>query len=369
MNKDNKKAVILMVDDNSQNLKVAGNILKKNGYTTAAAKSGRQALQFVNLEKPDLILLDIMMPEMDGYQVCTHLKANSETADIPIIFLSASVAVKDEAYGLELGAVDYISKPISSPRLLARVKTHLALKYARENLEKQNEILAENVRLREDVDRITHHDLKTPLSGIIGFPEAIKLSGDTNEEQNEMLDMIEESGYRMLNMINLSLDLYKMETGNYQFNPTDADILKVVKHILKELDDHIKNMNLAVKLRVHEKEAGEQDTFYIRGDELLCHSMLANLMINAVEASPRGGTLTMEMIDAGNAVIRIHNESAVPEDIRETFFEKYSTSGKSRGTGLGTYSARLIAETQGGKISLQTSEETGTTITIELLKA
>jgi CheY-like chemotaxis protein len=368
MSDNSHKETILIVDDKPQGIDIMGEILKPH-YRRQVARGGEKALAIAASDlQPDLILLDIMMPGLDGYEVCRRLKADEKTKDIPIIFITAKDKIEDEAKGLDMGAVDYITKPVKPPILLARVKTHLELKKAREDLQKQNEILKENVRLREDVDRITRHDLKTPLSGIIGFPDAIKMAGDLNEEQTEMLDMIEESGYKMLDMINLSLDLYKMETGKYKFEPMPVNLLTVVNKIFKEIRDEIEARELSIEVLSRGKPANEQDLFLIQGDELLCYSMLSNLIKNAVEASPTGEQVEVAMISGESAVIGIHNAGSVPAAIRETFFDKYTTSGKSAGTGLGTYSAKLIAQTLGGNIKLETSDEAGTTITIVLPK-
>lgn len=368
MNNNSHKETILMVDDNPQGIDITGEILKPY-YRRQVALSGEKALAIAAAEpQPDLILLDVMMPGLDGYEVCRKLKAAEKTKDIPVIFITGKDKIEDEARGLEIGAVDYITKPVIPLILLARIKTHLELKKAREDLLKQNEILKENVRLREDVDRITRHDLKTPLSGIIGFPDAIKMAGDLNEEQTEMLDMIEESGYKMLDMINLSLDLYKMETGKYKFEPMPVNLLAVVNKIFKEIRDEVETRELSIKVLFRGEPATGHNVFLIQGEELLCYSMLSNLIKNAVEASPTGEQVEVAMVSEESAIIRIHNAGSVPVDIRETFFEKYSTSGKPGGTGLGTYSAKLIAETLGGNIRLETSDETGTTITLVLPK-
>jgi two-component system sensor histidine kinase/response regulator len=368
MSNNSHKETILIVDDNPQSIDIMGEILKPY-YRRQVARSGENALAISASDlQPDLILLDVMMPGIDGYEVCRRLKADEKTRNIPVIFITAKNEIEDEAKGLEIGAVDYITKPIKPPILLARVKTHLELKKARVDLEKQNEILKENVRLREDVDRITRHDLKNPLSSIIGFPDAIKMAGDLNEEQTEMLDMMEESGYKMLDMINLSLDLYKMETGKYKFAPVPVNLLAVVNKIFKEIKDEIEARKLSTEVLFRGKPANQQDLFLVQGDELLCYSMLSNLIKNAVEASPVGEQVEVAMTSGESAVIGIHNSGSVPLYIRETFFEKYTTSGKSGGTGLGTYSAKLIAQTLGGNIKFDTSDVAGTTITIVLPK-
>lgn len=133
MNSD-KKPLVLIVDDNAQNLQFLGKMMAENGYEPALARSGSQALDFVFKEKPELVLLDIMMPEMDGYEVCRELKIRKATAHIPVIFLTAKTETEDLVKGFEAGAVDYVTKPFKSAELLARIKTHIELKRAREEI-------------------------------------------------------------------------------------------------------------------------------------------------------------------------------------------------------------------------------------------
>ncbi|MFC1857465.1 response regulator [Thermodesulfobacteriota bacterium] len=363
---DNKWKV-LVVDDEPNNLQLLGQILQEQ-YLLSFATDGAKALDAAWKVKPDIILLDIMMPEMDGYETCRRLKADPKTMKIPVIFVTAMGEVEDESRGFEIGGVDYITKPIKPPLLKARVQTHLELKNARDELEKQNEVLRENARLREDIERITQHDLKSPLNGIINFPNLVTSQGNLSEKQEEYLQKTVQLGYKMLNMINLSLDLYKMEKGVYQFKPVPVDILPVIADILQENRNFILSKKLTAEIILNGRPVTEEEHFAIPGENLLFYSMLANLIKNAFEASPRKEKITISLADDTDHKIGIHNLGTVPEDIRDTFFEKYSTSGKTTGTGLGTYSAKLIAETQGGQISLDTSEEDGTTIRINFLK-
>lgn len=148
MNQDSHKATILVVDDTPANVKVVKGMLSKE-YVVQTANSGKMALEMIEKEKPDLILLDIMMPGMDGYEVCRILKANETAREIPVIFLTAIIDSQNEAKGLALGAVDYITKPIKLPVLKARVKTHLELMFARMDLSRKNEILHQEQELIE----------------------------------------------------------------------------------------------------------------------------------------------------------------------------------------------------------------------------
>jgi len=325
---------------------------------------------------PDLILLDIMMPGMDGYEVCKQLKANPKTRYIPIIFITAMSETEDETRGLELGAIDYITKPVSPPIVRARVKNHLALKLALEKIEtqkqkldEQNKALIEAAHLREDVERITRHDIKTPLNAVIGFSQFLMMADNLTDAQLDGLRTIEEAGYRILNIINLSVDLFKMERGIYPFTPALVNLLLVINKIIIETREMVRLKNLSINVSIKGIPIDDNDIFSVQGDELLCYSMLANLIKNALEASPEGETISIILDDDDDtAIINIHNKGVVPADVRENFFDIYVTSGKETGTGLGTYSAKLIAETQNGRISMTTSEEEGTYVIIKLPK-
>jgi len=152
VNESDKTAFrILIVDDISKNIQVVGNILKRLGYSLSFATNGAQALDMAMSEPFDLILLDIMMPQMDGYEVCARLKEKSETRDIPVIFLTARTALEDITRGFHAGAVDYVTKPFNSDELLARVQTHLGLKASADTIRRKNEELSAS---NEELERV-----------------------------------------------------------------------------------------------------------------------------------------------------------------------------------------------------------------------
>ncbi|MCP5501396.1 MAG: hybrid sensor histidine kinase/response regulator [Leptospiraceae bacterium] len=360
MNHFIKNSKILIVDDNPINLGLLGKALSVEGYKIIFAENGIQAIKSCEKVLPDLILLDIMMPEMDGFETCQHLKSSEKTSDIPILFLTAKVEPKDIVKGFQIGAVDYITKPFNTTELLQRVKTHLSLKHAMEELK-------EKISLMEDVERITRHDLKNPLNAIINFPDMVRLFGTVNEKQEKFLHNIKLAGLQMLNMINRSLDMVKMERGTYILSPIRLDIIKIIQNIIKDSSRILEAKSLHTKIFLHGEEINPGDFFYLLGEELLCYSMLSNLFQNAIEASPENARIDFSISrEEKFAIISLHNSGAVPEEIRENFFEKYITFGKgNQGTGLGTYSARLIAEVQKGSISMTSGEEE-TTIIITL---
>ena len=328
----------------------------KDSYAVVAARNGPKALQLAMAAKtPDLILLDVVMPEMDGYQVCTRLKEMKETRDIPVIFLTSLEERESETHGLALGAVDFIRKPIHPITLQLRVKLHLELLQSRRHLEEQNRQLVETARLREDIEHITRHDLKSPLNAIINLPELLLEECEFTDSQRESVNMIIESGYHMLEMINRSLDLLKMERGIYEFNPQPVDILSVMRRVLIEVSPQTTSKNLQVNLQLDKQPPSYGQKVMAMAESLFCHSMFSNLIKNAIEASPLNEAINIGF-DAGVEVtISIDNSGEVPVKIREHFFDKFVTSGKSFGTGLGTYSAKLIALTQKGTIDLDTT--------------
>lgn len=358
------KPKILIVDDSPENLRILMEALGKR-YAISATKSGPKALEAARRSpRPDMILLDIMMPGMDGYEVCRRLKEDPATREIPILFITALADVESEMRGFQLGALDYIHKPFSAPVVQARVKNHLELAQNRRQLAEQNRSLEEAARLRDDVDSITRHDLKGPLHAVIGMPQLMLEDENLTEEQRDCLEHIEKSGFQMLDQINRSLDLYKMERGTYQYRPQAVDLISVLQRTLKSMSSLVEAWGLTVAFKVDGAPFGEA-SLWVAGEEFLALSLFSNLVKNAIEASPEGGELTIDLFhDDGAPQAVIHNRGVVPEAVRDRFFDKFITQGKDHGTGLGTYSSKLMADTQGWGLAMETSEATGTTLTL-----
>ncbi|MBF0462788.1 MAG: hybrid sensor histidine kinase/response regulator [Magnetococcales bacterium] len=361
---------ILVVDDNEQDIRRP--LVRQLGRvfgpeTILEAANGPQALALAERERPVLILLDVTMPEMDGYEVCRRLKANPDTAGIPVIFLTAKMAVEDEEKGFELGSVDYITKPFSISIVLARVATHMALRDAYLRLEQHYVALRDMDRLRKDVEAITRHDMKSPIDGIIGCATMLlrnkTLSGT---DLHDFHQMILDAARQLREMVNLSLNLIKMEQGHYTAFLQPIDLLPILRRILADHQTLVETKKSTIHLLVNGHPAREGTPFMVHGDDTLCYTMLANLFKNAVEASPEGQPVVVSLQSERYASIAIHNQGAVPAEMRDCFFDKYCTHGKKGGTGLGTYSARLMAETQRGSIHLHSSAAEGTTLTVIL---
>ncbi len=354
------KGKVLIVDDTPENLDILIEALEDR-YEVVAARDGDKALRIVyGPNPPDIVLLDIMMPGLDGYQVCDYMQADPVSREIPVIFLTALSDEESELRGLMSGAVDYICKPISMPLVQARVETHLKLVRAQRQLAEQVQELLEAAKLRDDVDRIMRHDLKSPLVPVIGFSNLLRSAADLTEKHRHYLDIIHSSGVMMLEMINLSLDLFKMENGTYDYQPVNLDLSNIITSVMDDMADLANRRQISMTLR--------DKGVMALGDELLCYSMLSNLIKNAIEAAPTKSVITINLAIEGDwGTICIHNLGRVPKEIQDIFFDKYSTAGKTGGTGIGTYSARLMAETMRGQIQMASSDADGTRITVRLL--
>lgn len=229
-------------------------------------------------------------------------------------------------------------------------------------LQAQNEALREAIRMREELERIARHDLKTPLASIASVPRLLREGRALDARESELLGMVEGAALRVLSMLNLSLDLYRMEEGRYRLRAQAVDLADEARTVARELQAHADSKRVALVLDLPPRLPPAQ------GEELLCYSILANLARNAIEASPEGSEVRIQlgMTGDGSLALSIHNAGAVPEPVRQRFFEKYATHGKAGGTGLGAYSARLMARVQHGELRMETSEAAGTTLTLRL---
>jgi len=359
------KKTVLVVDDTVENIQLLKEVLSPT-FRLKVAMNGEKALQIaLGDSQPDLILLDVMMPGLDGFEVCRRLKKDPKTEKIPVIFITARSEEHDETEGFAAGAIDYVTKPISPAVVSARVHTHLALSAARQELEKQNLILQENIRLKEQVDQILRHDLKTPLSAFIGIPQMLLKRQDIPGNVREMLSVLEKTGFRMMSMINRAMDIYKIESGTYELRPVPVDLIRIVYQIRKELEDLFASKECSFEVLLEGIPVGLEKIFEIPGEEMLFYSMLGNLIKNAVEASPEKGKITVGFGTHPCPFVYIQNAGLIPAEIRGRFMEKYHTSGKPKGLGLGAYSAKLMAGVLGGKISFTSAEPEGTVIRIE----
>lgn len=359
------RPTILIVDDTADNLTLLAHLLKDD-YRVRLAHNGAKGLAICTSDNPpDLVLLDIMMPDMDGFEVAKLMREHPSSESIPVIFVTAMTSDDARMKGLDLGAVDFITKPIDPQTLKYRVRNFMRYVQMRKNLQADYDAMVEIAQLKEDVAHIIRHDIKGPLAGVLGMLHALIDDSSVGRKQLEQIKLVEETALQALNMINLSAELFKIETGRYELKPEQVRVGDILRRIA-EIDRTTyasKSLTISVDTDVPIGEELPQSS----GDAMLCYSLFQNLLKNACEAAPDKSTISINLYSESPLRIVISNKGAVPKEIRERFFDKYSTSGKQGGTGLGTYSAKMLTEAQHGSIELAVSDASNTTtITVVL---
>ena len=238
-------------------------------------------------------------------------------------------------------------------------------------LEKKNKLLVQQIHerrtaemIRDEVERINRHDLKSSLNLVIGYPELLLNSEEPlSTDQRKYIKRIASAGYRMLDMIQFHLDMFKMEQGIYRLKTMNVDLVDLMTSLEEEMALLLNQSGVKLSIMLDGKEIEGVEELFLTGEGMLLRTMFRNLIKNAVEASNEGDTVTIAIKSGPPISVTVKNTLAVPEEIRERFFDKYVTLGKEDGTGLGTYSAKLIAETHKATISMHSAKNTGTEVT------
>ena len=367
----NQNSMILIVDDKKENLQVLGSILIKEKYQISVAKNGLEALKIVSKVKPEIILLDIMMPELDGFETCKRLKESGETKDIPIIFLTAKIEPEDIVKGFELGAVDYITKPFNAKELLVRVNTHLDLKHSHEKIRKSEQLLREANAAKDRFFSIISYDLKDPFNTLIGFSQLLLSNYDKYpaEKIREIGQFLFDSTIQASNRLENLIQWSRSQTGITKWNPKNLDVQKLINKNIELLKDAIKKKN--IKIILHD---GEKLSAY--ADEDMINTVIRNLISNAIKYSPENGEVNINMKEAGNtAEVSISDKGiGIPEKDFEKLFRidiRYSTKGTSgeEGSGLGLILCKKFVEKNKGKIWAESVKDEGSVFTFTLPKS
>lgn len=246
-------------------------------------------------------------------------------------------------------------------------------------LDKKNRDLSQAISAREDVERIARHDIKTPLGSLAAAPAMLRAGHSVSAADEVVLGMMEKAAKRAMDMVNLSLDLYRMERGEYVFHPSAVNLGEVLSSVVADLTIHAQSKGVSVQIarvqapgatqRGSAADRGSGVTVWVQAQDALLYSIVANLTKNAIEAAPDHSCVTLTVCAGPLVSLAIHNQGVVPEVIRDTFFTKYSTVGKGDGTGLGTYSSELLARVQGGTLRMESSAPHGTTLFLELQRS
>lgn len=373
---NNSKALsphILVVDDHIPNIDVLRSFLEREGYRVLPASSGPEALARVQQDKPDLILLDVLMPDMDGFTVCRMLKSAEETRSIPIILVTALQDPEHVVRGLEAGADDFVSKPFIAAELLARVRAHLRTKALHDELARQLEIsqrqhaeLQHLETFKEALTEMIVHDLNNPVTSILGNLELIRqLSPALSSPQAEALEAAINSTKRLMRMIRNLIDLRHLEEGRWMLQRSPVDIQELVRDVLADLDIPHMKQGLSVEVMV------APATLWL--DRCLIERVLANLLDNAVKYTRSGGKVKVEGEPAEKCYrLSVSDQGpALPEALRERIFEPAAQleardAGLPRGVILGLTFAKLAVEAHGGRIYVEPNESAGNRFVVEL---
>jgi two-component system, sensor histidine kinase and response regulator len=378
---DTPNTTILVVDDEPNNLRVLSTILNKRGYKVQKAICGNLALKAAIASPPDLILLDIIMPKINGYEVCKKLKSLENTKEIPVIFLSALDQTTDKVKAFELGGVDYITKPFQVEEVLARIENQLTIRKLQNKLQQQNDRLQREIEARKQAEEkkdelisIVSHELRTPLACIRTALELLSTGhyGVLKDRGNQFIDIALTNSDRLLRLLNDLLDLERIEAGIDMTCRENCNIADLMEQAADSLQAMAEQAEVTISVSTIPVKR------YVNPDHII--QVLTNLLSNAIkfsspgstvwlkaqlpatpeenkESNPQSQELTIEVKDRGRGI---------PSDKLESIFGRFeqvypSDSHQKGGSGLGLAICRSIVEQYGGKIWVESSLGGGST--------
>jgi two-component system sensor histidine kinase/response regulator len=370
---EQQKPKILVVDDTEDNLDLLEFALKRKPIQMLRATSGQECLTVAALEQPDIILLDIQMPEMDGFETLKNLRADRTTAKIPVIFLTAQRKDPDSiATGLALGAEQYLTKPIDTEELLVRTKMLIELKRAEAELE----------RTRADFMAMLVHDLRSPLIGIKSDIELLQdmgKGGTLGSDHFELLNSAHASARKLLELISDFLDISKYEAGGASFDRKPVPITDFIDPVLHQMELQFKQKNVSVVKNI------PADLPRVNVDAAKTEQVVMNLLSNALKFTKSGGTITLDAGLQTAADEKLPGEPAkrfirisvsdtgvgIAKEELALLFERYKQASsakvvKQKGTGLGLVICKLIVEAQNGSVSVESEPGKRTTFSFAL---
>lgn len=361
MKKKEKHHRVLIVDDVSKNIQLVANFLKQAGYEINYALSGKTAIQHIKKEQFDLILLDIMMPEMDGFEVCEKLKSDPKTHDLPIIFLTAKTDIESITKAFNVGGVDYITKPFNKAELLIRVKTHLELQEQRKNLKELN-------ATKDKFFSIIAHDLKSPLNQLLGLSELLQKDIEKNDgkEATNLVNLINVSAKSGRLLLENLLEWSRSQTGTIKFIPQNLNLKKVTLEVMELNENNALQKGIKLKCKVKE---GLQ----AYADENMLKTILRNLISNGIKFTDKGGHIVLNAKMSGGQVIYSVADTGIgvrvndiPKLFRIDVNPSTIGSNSEKGTGLGLILCREFVEINGGKIWVESKYREGSTFMFSL---
>jgi two-component system, sensor histidine kinase and response regulator len=361
------RADLLIIDDTPENLNLLSAVLSKQGYKVRCVTKGSAGIRGALAAPPDLILLDINMPVMNGYEVCQRLKAEAKTQEIPVIFISALDDVLDKVQAFTAGAVDYITKPFQVEEVLARVETHLTLRSLQQQLQAQNAQLQQQMlelqelnRLKDEFLHAISHDLRTPIMGTLMVLKNLQSqSGDMITIPRSILERMSQSGDRQLNLLNSLLEAHAGDLQGLHLDYQPLQLSVLVHSLYEELEPLLRKSQALFINQV------SPELPLVLADSLQLRRVFENLIINALNHNPPGVHLTLQAQRQEDMIHCTVEDDGVglDPDQREHLFERYVRGSRARSTGigLGLYLCRQIITAHGGQIGAMNSPGAGTT--------
>jgi signal transduction histidine kinase len=345
-----KERRILLVDDEPWNVEVLESFLNGHGYIINKAYSGEEALSAVGKEPPDIVLLDVMMPGMDGFDVCRRLKENEGTRFIPVVIITSLDQKTDRVESIGCGADDFLTKPVDEAELLARVRSLLRVKSHHDELDENYKELLGMQIMRENLVNMLVHDFRNPLTGIIGYLEL--LSDDQGENSNAQY--VSNSQYlakKMISMVSDLMDLTRLENNMLPLKLENVILKDLVEEVLREFGHAMNDKSLTALIR-------EEDSVELSADRRLITRVAGNILANGIRHSPAGAniTITTSVLDRV-AELSFSNEGEhIPDDVLERIFEKfYQAEAKAAnvrsGAGLGLAFCDMVVKAHAGSIA------------------
>jgi len=377
---------LLIVDDTLINLSILFDFFNDKDFRMLSATNGSTALRRAEQTKPDLILLDIIMPDMDGFEVCRRLKRQADTRDIPVIFMTALSGSQDKIQGFKLGAVDYITKPFEYEEVLARVNTQLRLKKQKEMLEIQNQTLSDiNLNLRaskRESDQASQakslflanmsHELRTPMNAILGYSEMLIEDMKLNQQEDYCEDLykINQAGQHLLNLINNVLDFSKIEAGKMSIHYENINLNELIMNVNSTIDPLMKQNNNQFQIEC------KHENLLLRTDGTKLQQVLLNLLGNAAKFTQKGNIILriekIRQLEHEWLLFQVEDngigmDSQQQAKIFGSFVQaSLSTPSQYGGTGLGLSISKQISQLLGGKLSVESQLGMGSTFSLQL---
>jgi signal transduction histidine kinase len=373
----NPKDVILVVDDQPINLKVIASVLSQE-YSLSIANNGVNALKMLEKGLPDLILLDIMMPEMDGFEVCRQIKQNERTKDIPVIFLTAKTDIKDIIKGFDYGAVDYIFKPFNPTEMKVRILNHLNLYHAKnelkqmyqqllvsqEALKNANQQLEQSNNEKDKFFSIIAHDLRSPFTGFLGLTKmmADDVSAMSLADIQEVAVGMRDSASNLFRLLENLLEWSQMEQGMLPFNPEMAPLRPIVSESVTMVLESAKSKGIEISYDI-------PADLVIFADIKILETIIRNLVSNALKFTPQGGLIFISAsVNAENLVEISVKDTGIgmDADILDNLFRIDARTGREGtegelSTGLGLILCKEFVEKHEGSIWAESEEGKGST--------